>query len=268
MIERPGMRTITLLTDFGLRDSYVAQMKGVIYSIAENVRIVDITHDVSPQNIEEGAFLLYTSIPYFPKDTIHLAVVDPGVGTSRKGIVIDCGDYILVGPDNGLLIPSAKRRKDFTVYEIKNRNILLDKITHTFHGRDVFAPVTAHIAKGMALEEVGEVIEDYVDLDLDLGKVLDNKIIGKIMHVDRFGNLVTNIEERIIEKFMRYGDEVDLVARNRRYRIRFLKSYGFAERGELFATIGGMGFLEISVNMGSAKERIGVNIGDGITLIL
>ena len=262
------MRIITLLTDFGSKDPYVAQMKGVILSIAKDVEIVDISHEIYPQNIEQGAFLLYISIPYFPEGSIHVAVVDPGVGTSRRGIVIDCGDYMLVGPDNGLLVPAAKRSKGFKVYEISNKRYLLDKITYTFHGRDVFAPVSAYLSNGIDPEEMGREIIDYVDLDLEFGKVRGERIEGKILHVDRFGNLITNIDENLIKRYVGYGEELDIVIRGKKYKARFLRSYGYSREKEMLLTIGGNGFLEVSVNKGSASENVGANIGDKITLIL
>ncbi len=262
------MKVITLLTDFGLKDPYVAQMKGVILSIAKDVKIIDISHEVHPQNIEQGAFLLYTSIPYFPKGSIHVAVVDPGVGTSRRGIIIDCKDYTLVGPDNGLLVPAARRCENFKVYEIVGKKYTLDKITYTFHGRDVFAPIAAYIANGISLADIGREIEDYVDFNLEFGKVCEDKINGKIFHIDRFGNLITNIEEGLIKRYIEYGERIDLIIKGRKYRVKFLKSYGYSKEGEILLTIGGIGFLEISVNKGSASRELGASIGDRVTLVL
>lgn len=262
------MKVITLLTDFGLKDPYVAQMKGVILSIAKDVKIIDISHEVHPQNIEQGAFLLYTSIPYFPKGSIHVAVVDPGVGTSRRGIIIDCKDYTLVGPDNGLLAPAARRCENFKVYEIVGKKYTLDKITYTFHGRDVFAPIAAYIANGISLADIGREIEDYVDFNLEFGKVCEDKIEGKIFHIDRFGNLITNVEESLIKRYIEYGKEIDLIIKGRKYRVKFLKSYGYSKEGEILLTIGGIGFLEISVNKGSASRELGASIGDRVTLVL
>jgi len=262
------VKVITLLTDFGLKDPYVAQMKGVILSIAKDVEIVDISHEIYPQNVEQGAFLLYTSLPYFPKGSIHVAVVDPGVGTSRRGIIVDCKEGILVGPDNGLLLPAAKRWRSFKVYEIINKKYILDKITYTFHGRDVFAPIAAHIANGISLNDIGREIEDYVDFNLEFGKVCENRIEGKIFHIDRFGNLITNIEEDLIRRYIEYGEKIDIIIKGRKYRVKFLKSYGYSKEGEILLTIGGIGFLEISVNKGSAFKEIGANIGDRVTLVL
>lgn len=262
------MKVITLLTDFGYHDSYVAEMKGVILKITKNVIIVDITHDVQPQNVEQAAFLLYTCIPYFPEDTIHVGVVDPGVGTSRKSLIIDCKNYFLVGPDNGLLIPSAKRSKEFRVFEIKNKDFLPKEISPTFHGRDIFAPVAAYLARGISVENLGEEIEDYIDLDLEFGKLKGSVIEGKIMHVDRFGNLITNIEGKIVLDRIKYGDYVDVNVEGKDFKLPFLKSYGFAKRKEIFLTVGGNGFLEIGMNMGSAYDKIGKGVGEKIILTL
>ena len=259
---------ITLLTDYGHKDPYVAQMKGVILGICPKVRIVDITHDVLPQNVEQGAFLLYTTVPYFPEHTIHVAVVDPGVGTERRGLVVDCNDCVLIGPDNGLLLPAAKRKGNFRVYEITNREFFLDKITNTFHGRDIFAPVAAHIARGVNVKNVGREIDDYADLDLDFGKIIDGRVEGKVVHIDRFGNLITSIKEELLLDMLGYGELVNVMIGGRSLRLPFLKSYGYAKEGELLLTSGGCGFIEISMNMGSASERLGVRIGEKVILTL
>jgi len=243
-------------------------MKGVIVRICKDVSIVDITHEIIPQNIEQGAFILYTTVPYFPSGTVHVAVVDPGVGTERKGLIIDCGDYILVGPDNGLLLPAARRGKKFEVYEISNERYFMEEVTHTFHGRDIFAPVAAHIARGVEIQEIGRKIDEYVDMSLGFGKVRDGKIEGKIVHIDRFGNLITNIGGRTLLDRAEYGKVIDVEIGDLQLKIPFYKSYGYAGENELLLTIGGNGFVEISVNMGSAFDRLRKGIGEKVTLTL
>ena len=262
------MKVITLLTDFGYEDTYVAQMKGVILNIAGDVKIVDLSHALSRHNIEEGAFLLYTSIPYFPRGSIHVAVVDPGVGTERRGILVRTEDYYLVGPDNGLLIPAAKRCKDFDVFEITNESLLLPLITHTFHARDVFAPVAAHLANGIPPEGIGKKIQDFVDFDIEFGRVEDGKILGKVIHIDRFGNIITNVEGNLIVRHAKYGDVLHVEIGKKRLSLPFLKTYGYAEKGKPLVTIGGNGYVEISINQGNASEKFGAKAGMEIILSL
>ena len=159
------MKLMTLLSDFGNKSNYVSQMKGVALSITDT-RIEDISHEITPHNIREGAFVLKTSVQYFPVGTVHVAVVDPGVGTARKGLVIATRTQILVGPDNGLLIPAASSMGDFTVYEIANPNIMLNSVSNTFHGRDIFTPVAAHILNGLPFEQIGPIAVSYTHLTL------------------------------------------------------------------------------------------------------
>ncbi|RLF26579.1 MAG: hypothetical protein DRN01_04420 [Thermoplasmata archaeon] len=261
------MSVVTLLTDFGDEDAYVAEMKGVILGIVEDMRIVDISHKVTPYSIDEGAFLLLTVVPYFPKGTVHVAVVDPGVGTSRRGIVVETETCTFVGPDNGLLIPAAKRCGVFRVFEITNTGYMLPSKTHTFHGRDVFAPVAAYIAKGVDVEEIGRRIEDYVDFDFNF-VVKNEKIISKVLHVDRFGNVVIGVNDDFVVKRFRYGEKIRFLVKGREYVAPFLKSYGFVEKNELLLTVGGTGFLEVSVNQGSAAEKLDVEVGEVFTLFL
>ncbi len=157
------MKIMTFLTDFGTRNTYVAQMKAVALSLSD-ATLIDITHDVAPHDVREGAFLLQTAAPDFPVGTVHVAVVDPGVGTSRKGIVITTKSQILVGPDNGLLLPTARALGSFTVYEITNPKYMVSPISPTFHARDIFTPVAAHIVEGVSFEDIGSQIDDVVDL--------------------------------------------------------------------------------------------------------
>ncbi len=259
------MGVITLLTDFGYKDPYVAEMKGVILSIT-NSTIIDITHEVTPYMVEEGAFLLYNTVKYFAKGTIHVAVVDPGVGTNRRSIIIETKDFFLVGPDNGLLIPSARLYKDFKVFEIKNRDYILKKVTYTFHGRDIFAPVAAHLANGVSPYDIGKLIDNYVDLDFKMKKVMEgNKLTGKVLHIDRFGNVITNIDGKLIKNDDR---EVIIKIGNKEYMATFVRSYGFLGKEKMLLTVGGHGMLEIGVNQGDASKEMRANVGDYIEITL
>jgi len=259
------MNIITFLTDFGISSNYVAQMKGVTLSLID-ATLVDITHDVTPHDIREGAFILQSTAPYFPIGTIHVAVVDPGVGTDRRNILITTKSQILVGPDNGLLIPAAYSLGDFTVYEITNKKYMLDSVSNTFHGRDVFAPVAAYIAKGISFEDIGNRINDYVDLNFGQGKVTDNIVIGKIIYIDRFGNLITNIAGDLLLKRLDYNKKIKISIGKKRIEIPFAKSYGFVKKGELLATIGSSNFLEIGINQGNVAKKLTVKPNDEVQI--
>ncbi len=260
------MRIITLLTDFGSKSGYVAQMKGVITSITPSARIIDITHDITPQNIREASFILKTTTPYFPVGSVHVVVVDPGVGTERRGIVVVTRKNILVGPDNGVLMPAAHQAGDFIVYEIKNREYMLNEISKTFHGRDVFAPVAAHILRGIPFESIGPRIEDYVDHQIWKAVFSDKEVYAIILHVDRFGNLVTNIDGGEFMEKIGFGDRIKLVIHGEERDVRFMETYGYAEEGEAIALIGSSGFLEISINQGDASKEFKVKPGDHLKI--
>jgi hypothetical protein len=259
------MKIITFLTDFGSKSSYPAQMKGVISSIT-NARYIDITHDITPHNIYEGAFILRTSVPYFPIGTVNLAVVDPGVGTDRKGLVITTKTQILIGPDNGLLLPTANYLGDFIVYEISNKKYQLNSISNTFHGRDIFAPITAHIINGIPFEEIGRQIDDYVNLDFGYPKINNQKATGKIIYIDTFGNIITNIEGTQLKKIIDYDNKITVNIKNKKRQLPFIKSYNFVKKRQYLATIGSSNLIEISINQGNAAKHLGVKIGDEIII--
>jgi len=261
------MKIITLLTDFGLKDGYVAQMKGVISSITD-ARIVDITHDVTPHNIREAAFILQNTSQYFPVGTVHLAVVDPGVGTDRKGLIITTKSQILIGPDNGVLIPAAKRLGDITIYEIRNEEYMLKNVSNTFHGRDVFAPIAAHIVNGVSFEKIGEKTEKYVDLDFGEASITKKDITGKIVYFDRFGNIITNIDGTKVKNILDYNKKLKIFINNKQKEAVFVKSYGFAKKGQLLVTIGSSNYLEISINQDNAAKKLGVKPDDKIKITI
>ncbi|MBN1861381.1 MAG: S-adenosyl-l-methionine hydroxide adenosyltransferase family protein [Candidatus Thermoplasmatota archaeon] len=259
------MKRITLLTDFGTKEGYVAQMKGVISNIID-AQILDITHEISLHNIREGAFILWTTAPFFPIGTVHVAVVDPGVGTERKGLIITTKKHILVGPDNGILLPLAHLLGDFVVYEITNPKYMIHPLSHTFHGRDIFAPVAAYIAQGIPFGEIGSQTRHYVDLQFSIGQHQGDQIAGKILYIDRFGNLLTNIPQDILS-----GDveqkKLSIVAGDRRWeQVPFVPSYGYGKQGELLCTIGSHHFLEISVNRGNAAHLTGLQVDTDIKI--
>jgi len=259
------MKIIALLTDFGLKDGYVSQMKGVISSITD-ARIIDITHDITPHNIREAAFILQNTAPYYPVGTVHLAVVDPGVGTDRKGLIITTKSQILVGPDNGVLIPAAKRLGDLTVYEIKNEEYMLKNVSNTFHGRDIFAPIAAHIINGVSFEKLGDKTDKFIDLDFGEVNVSKKDVAGKVIYFDHFGNIITNIDVASVKDIFEYNKKIKLYINDKQKDAVFVKSYSFAKKGQLLVTIGGSNYLEISLNQGNAAEKLNVKPDDKIKI--
>jgi S-adenosylmethionine hydrolase len=254
---------ITLLSDFG--DVYPASMKGVILGIAPEASIVDISHSVPRQDVRAGAFMLMICTRYFPSGTVHVAVVDPGVGTERRPIAVmaesvNSGTHYFIGPDNGLLIPAARSIGEFKVYELTNTDLFLSRVSSTFHGRDIFAPVGAHISRGLKIGDVGRQIFDFVDLDFGEGKKKDDALYGNIIFIDSFGNTVTNIPSKIVE--LKPGDVLEIQEK----RLSFQKSYGFCKEGEPLALIGSHGYLEIAVNQGNAAAYFNKKQGDDIII--
>jgi hypothetical protein len=243
------MSIITLLTDFS--DLYPASMKAMILSIAPQATIVDITHHIPPQNIKWGAAALAFTAPYFPDNTVHIAVVDPGVGSERRGIVVKASGLktqYFVGPDNGLLIPAAETLGKFEVFEIRPE--YFENVSKTFHGRDVFAPVGAEISLGRDLHKIGEPITDFIKLPAKTPVVDQSMLTGEILFIDSFGNIITNIPAGLALQFMKPGDTVCLKGQ----RLRFAQAYADVSIGEPLLLMGSHGFLEISVNRGSAED--------------
>ncbi|UCF07915.1 MAG: SAM-dependent chlorinase/fluorinase [Thermoplasmata archaeon] len=257
-------RVVTLTTDFGTTE-YVAAMKGVVLSINPQVTIVDISHDVRPQNILQGAYVLRATVSYFD-NAIHVGVVDPGVGTERAGLIIRCEKGVLVGPDNGLLLPAARKLGLASVFRITNAKYLLDTISDTFHGRDIFAPAAAHLSRGVSPEEMGGSVDKYVDLKLEHYVEKDGRLEGRILHVDRFGNLISSIEKKVISEHLDFGSHVTIEMKGesevKAKKIRFLSTYGAADVGELIATVSSSGFFEIACNRGSAGQMLNADLGD------
>jgi len=244
-------RTVTLLTDFGTRDHYIASMKGVLLAIDPELHIVDITHEVPKFDIRRAALLLANSAKFFPHGTIHVAVVDPGVGTSRRPIIIKTKNYYFVGPDNGVLSVAAAGDGVKHVYQIReDGSYVLQRRSSTFAGRDVFAPVAAHIAKGVPLEMLGEVIKSFKRIRIGEPKRFGNRIDGDVLLIDAFGNIVTNIGDELIED-LEPGQRILVNVGGKLLRVPFLKTYGDVERGKPLALVGSTGLLEIGLNQGS-----------------
>ena len=257
---------ITLLTDFGTKDHYVASMKGVILNINPQCLLIDITHQVRPQDIEEGAFILANTYFYFPKGTIHLSVVDPGVGGIRKPILLVTRNYYFVGPDNGLFTLVVQREKMKQVVALTKKNYFLSKVSSTFHGRDIFAPVAAHLSFGIKPNAFGYEINSLKELKIQKPVVKEGKLLGEIVHIDAFGNLVSNIEEGRLFRFIQSRPFV--IRAGKKVISGLKKGYWEGKKGELIGLLGSGGFLEISVREGNAQKFLKVKKGDPIRIII
>ena len=263
-------KVITLLTDFGLRDPYVGAMKGVILSICPDANIVDISHEIRKFDIRQGAYVLAASAPFFPKGTIHVGVVDPGVGTSRKAIIIETKKSFYIGPDNGLLTLAALREGVKKVVQITNSKYMLPRVSRTFHGRDIFAPAAAYLANGVPIENFGPLLEEYEILSFSKPHVRKDQIEGEIIYVDGFGNIVTNIYSEILEKVgISEEDKIKVLLNDKLGKVlKICKAYNEVKKGEFLAIIGSGNFLEISINQGNAAKKLNVKEGTKIKIKL
>lgn len=255
---------ITLTTDFGLDDVYAGVMKGVMLSINPACVIVDITHGIAPHDIEAGAQALDEAARYFPDGTVHVAVVDPGVGGSRRPVVAVTDAGLFVGPDNGIFSFALTGTGPCAVYELTEKKYFLPELSPTFHGRDVFAPAAAHLTKGVPPGAMGRRIDDPVVLPALLPELREDTLEARILRCDRFGNLVTNIRRDMLDGFVR-GSLLRAECRATAIT-RLLPFYGAARDGELFCIIGSGGRLEISLKNGSAAVRLAAGRGDGVVL--
>jgi len=255
---------MTLLTDFGTKEHYVASIKGVILNINPQCTLIDITHQVSPHDIQEGAFLLANSYSYFPKRTIHLSVVDPGVGGIRKPILLVTPHYFFIGPDNGLFTLVAQREKVKKVVVLTEQKYFLPELSTTFHGRDIFAPVAAHLSLGIKPHAFGYEIDSVEKLGFETSVVSEGKLLGKIIHIDTFGNLVSNIDEKIFVRGTKDHPDSIWVGKNKIHGLR--KGYWEGKPGVPMALFGSSGYLEISVKKKNAQKALKVKRGDPITI--
>ncbi|MEG4574516.1 SAM-dependent chlorinase/fluorinase [Microcoleus sp. N3A4] len=260
-------RIITLLTDFGLSDVYVGVMKGAIAQINPQLKVIDITHQIPSQNIAAARFCLMTAFAYFPPETVHIGVVDPGVGSKRRGVAIQCANCWLVGPDNGLFSGVLSRESAIASVELTNPKYWRSpQPSSTFHGRDIFAAAGAHLANGVALEELGECIDpaSLVQLQIPNCTVTATGIEGCVQYGDRFGNLITNIPNDCI-----IGNNWSVIISNSSDTIRIPsgKTYSDSEPGDLIAITGSDGWVEIAVNGGSAQSVLQLKFGDKVQVI-
>lgn len=260
-------KLITLTSDFGLKDPYVAEMKAAILRICPDASIVDITHKIAKFNIRIGAYVLASATPYFPKETIHVAVIDPGVGTRRRPILIQTQDGFFVGPDNGLLILAAEHQGVTCIREITNSEFMLPLVSSTFHGRDVFAPVAAHLANGVPPSEFGPEICDVMKPDFAKITMRQNVLVGEVLHVDDFGNIVTNISEKDVAR-LGVVDVIRVELSDQKLRLKFCKAYGEVKPQEPLALLGSHNYLEISINQGNAARTFKAGLGKRVKLSL
>ena len=266
------MPVITLLTDFGNSDEYVGLMKGVILSITPSAVIVDITHQIDPQDIIQAAYTIKSSYRYFPENTVHLIVVDPGVGGERQIIVIKIKGHIFIAPDNGILTLICDEGKIESIIRIDNSTLFLKSVSHTFHGRDIIAPVGAHIAKGVPLKTIGPEIglPDVVRLkDLRAAISQTSELLGTIISIDRFGNLITNIDGKQLNDYVQCGgNEIPQFWIGEKAVNGLSTAYVNVDQQCPLAIIGSRGYLEIAVNSGSAQRYFNVNKGDMVKVTI
>ncbi len=261
-------RLITLITDFGDTDHFVGAMKGIIARTAPAARVIDITHQIAAYNVNEAAFVIAETWPCFPKGTIHVVVVDPGVGSTRRPLLVEASGHFFVGPDNGVFsMIYSQTSIDGQTHKVRvlsNPKMMLGTVSRTFHGRDVFAPVAGHLAKGAKPAAFGKRIDDYLRLNLAQPEQLASHTWrGQILKVDHFGNLITNFQEKTFQQIKTRPFEL----RTSTQKIhRLALNYAETAPGELFAIIGSSGYLEIAANQASAAEKLGNSAGSPVEL--
>jgi len=256
---------VALMTDFGTRDHYAGVMKGVVFGICPDVTLVDITHDLPPHDIAFAAHELAATYKYFPSGTIFLVVVDPGVGTARRGIAADAGDRRFVAPDNGVLTAVFQEAPPKRVVELSERRYARPTVSRTFEGRDRFAPAAAFLAKGIHLEAFGRAVSDYHLLHLAVPEMKGDALTGQVVRIDRFGNVVTNLDRRSCEKLTNghSGIEVRLGGKS---VSRLVATYADLSAGEVGALFGSTDHLECAASSASAADALGVRAGDPVEL--
>lgn len=256
------MSIVTLTSDFGLRDPYVAEMKAAILTISRDVLLVDVTHEVERHDITEGALALEAVAPFFPPGTIHVAVVDPGVGTARRGIAVESGGHVFIGPDNGLFTPFLSTA-GWRAFELSATEYRLPVVSRTFHGRDVFAPAAGHVARGVEPARLGPAITDPVRLPWREVREMAGTVAGAVVHIDRFGNLVTSIHGDTVEALGQ-----DVVVRIAGRSVPLVRTYGDLPEGEIGALIDSQHRLEVAVREGSAAAVLRARRGTPVLVTL
>lgn len=254
---------ITLTTDFGLSDPYVAAMKGVILSIQPDAEIVDVSHDIPPQDVDRAAFVIKGAYPFFPKGSIHVVVVDPGVGTERLILVVKTRDYVFLAPNNGVLKYVFEADPEARVFCATRPEYFRETVSRTFHGRDIFAPLSGHLAKGVPPEKLGRPFEDYERGTVATAARLEDRIVGEVIAFDRYGNAITNIPA----EWLTEADRVRVLVKGLVLE-SISRSYLDVPAGELLAILGGADALELSVNRGSARDNMELSLGETVIAVL
>jgi S-adenosylmethionine hydrolase len=266
MARRP---VITLTTDFGLNDHFVGTVKGVILNIVPDVEIVDVSHAVQSFDIFDGALTIAQAYSYFPADTVHLVVVDPGVGTARRALVVKTEKHTFVAPDNGVLSLVYGREERLHVREITAEHYYLQPVSKTFHARDIFAPVAASLAKGVDSEKFGDLISDFVRFNAPKPKSVDATTLkGVVLKVDRFGNLITNITPQDAPMLFQLDPLPFKITVGKREITEIKTAYAEGAPGEVFGILGSMGYLEIATNRGAAAQLAGTGKGSEVKVAL
>jgi len=257
------VRLITLTTDFGTADWFVGTMKGVIAGIAPQARVIDLTHEVPAGDTRAGAFALAAGCRFFPKGAVHVGVVDPGVGSARPALAVQTADYWFVGPDNGVLSWALAKERIKTVRALENEDYFLQPVSGTFQGRDIFAPVAAHLSRGLAIRKLGPARKDFVRLAWPEPRWPGDRIEGEVVYIDHFGNAITNIDSALLGSLPAAPLEVFLG----RKRLCAVAAYYRAVRpGRSVAVPGSSGYLEIAINGASAADRHGLRVGQRVTV--
>jgi S-adenosyl-L-methionine hydrolase (adenosine-forming) len=265
----PTQRMVTLTTDFGLTDHYVGTMKGVIYSINPDAHIVDICNAVQSYDVLDGAITIAQAYRYFPSETVHLVIVDPGVGSSRRPLVVTTERHIFLAPDNGVLSLVYDREDRISVRAITSEHYFLQPISHTFHGRDIFAAVAAWLSKGVDVAKFGDEITDFVRFSAPKPKVMSDRLMkGIVLKVDKFGNLVTNIRPEDMPQLFLPEPPAFKIVVGKAEITRMKTAYAQGTPGEIFAIEGSMGFLEIATNRGAAARMAGADKGSEVGVLL
>ena len=265
----PRRPIITLTTDFGLNDHFVGTVKGVILNIVPDAEIVDICHSVPAFDLLDGALTLAAAYPYFPAGTVHMVVVDPGVGSARRPLVATTERYEFVAPDNGVLSLVYRREERLRVHHASAQHYFLRPVSQTFHARDIFAPVAAYVAKGVAPAKFGEEISDFIRLDLPSPQRIDDATLrGTVLKTDHFGNLITNITAQEVPALLRPGSASLKILVGQREIAGIKTAYAEGAPGEVFGILGSMGYLEIAANQTSAAKILGVGKGGAVDLLL
>lgn len=261
------MTVISLMTDFGIKDGTVGVMKGVIWGICPTAQFSDLSHVVQAQNIREAAYIFARSIPYYPKGSVHVVVVDPGVGTKRRPMAARIGDWFYVGPDNGTISGLLDRAEDSgwktQFVELNRIRYWLPVISFVFHGRDIFSPVAAHLANGASLAELGTPFNDPVRIDLPKPVRTENGWRGEVIHIDHFGNISTNISAEHLDTALEQKESIRVNLLDVEIK-GMVNTFGERPAGEMIALMGSMGNLGIAVVNGNAESALGVKIGDEI----